>query len=364
MTFPVRGASTEARPPTTSRGSEHQDERPFDGYWVGFTDGSFVYTVDLHGPPGSVTEEQALKIAQRVLRTGQRQLALTDKRRVQRASLPNAARTAFPSETSADSEAAAASVIGNGIGALGEQERDLGRREPAREELEERLRASRAAARARARERSSREACRRRAAAASLPRRPTRSPRRNTTDGAVKRTRPVSGRRLVLGMRGRARSRARLGELALVLGDDLVVVEHRGDAVGVDVRHGAKRLADALGVVEVDRAREVRDLERAEHRSTRFRARADRPRRPRGILDPFRSGAPSARSRTAFRSAPRRRASARARVAGSYVRTAASLASSRSPIITSRQESWSRKRHSSTRSAGFAEYAHGQPASV
>ncbi len=39
------------------------DERPFDGYWVGFTDGSFVYTMDLHGPPGSVTEEQALKIA-------------------------------------------------------------------------------------------------------------------------------------------------------------------------------------------------------------------------------------------------------------------------------------------------------------
>jgi hypothetical protein len=29
----------------------------------GFTDGSYVYTVDLDGPPGSVTEEQALKIA-------------------------------------------------------------------------------------------------------------------------------------------------------------------------------------------------------------------------------------------------------------------------------------------------------------
>jgi hypothetical protein len=39
------------------------DERPFDSYWVGFTDGSFVYTVELHGPPGSVTEEQVLKIA-------------------------------------------------------------------------------------------------------------------------------------------------------------------------------------------------------------------------------------------------------------------------------------------------------------
>ena len=39
------------------------DERPFDSYWVGFTDGSFVYTVDLHGPPGSVSEEEALEIA-------------------------------------------------------------------------------------------------------------------------------------------------------------------------------------------------------------------------------------------------------------------------------------------------------------
>ncbi len=39
------------------------DEQPFDGYWVGFTDGSSVYTVDLHGPPGSVSEEEALKIA-------------------------------------------------------------------------------------------------------------------------------------------------------------------------------------------------------------------------------------------------------------------------------------------------------------
>ena len=39
------------------------DERPFDSYWVGFTDGSFVHTVDLHGPPGSVSEEEALEIA-------------------------------------------------------------------------------------------------------------------------------------------------------------------------------------------------------------------------------------------------------------------------------------------------------------
>ena len=39
------------------------DQQPFDSYWVGFTDGAFVYTVDLHGPPGSVSEEQALEIA-------------------------------------------------------------------------------------------------------------------------------------------------------------------------------------------------------------------------------------------------------------------------------------------------------------
>ena len=39
------------------------DEEPFDEYWVGFTVGSVVYTMSLHGPPGSVTEEQALEIA-------------------------------------------------------------------------------------------------------------------------------------------------------------------------------------------------------------------------------------------------------------------------------------------------------------
>ena len=39
------------------------EEHPFDSYWVGFTEGSTVYTVDVHGPPGSVSEEQALKIA-------------------------------------------------------------------------------------------------------------------------------------------------------------------------------------------------------------------------------------------------------------------------------------------------------------
>ena len=39
-----------------------EDEVPNDSYWVGFTIGSIVYTVDLHGPPGSVSQEQALTI--------------------------------------------------------------------------------------------------------------------------------------------------------------------------------------------------------------------------------------------------------------------------------------------------------------
>jgi hypothetical protein len=40
-----------------------EDEEPSDGYWLGFTIGSIVYTVDLHGQPGSVSEEQAQSIA-------------------------------------------------------------------------------------------------------------------------------------------------------------------------------------------------------------------------------------------------------------------------------------------------------------
>jgi len=40
-----------------------EGEVPNDSYWVGFTIGSIVYTVDLHGPPGSVSQEQALAIA-------------------------------------------------------------------------------------------------------------------------------------------------------------------------------------------------------------------------------------------------------------------------------------------------------------
>ena len=40
-----------------------EDQHPSDDYWVGFTVGSLVYTVVLQGPPGSVSEEQAQKIA-------------------------------------------------------------------------------------------------------------------------------------------------------------------------------------------------------------------------------------------------------------------------------------------------------------
>ena len=39
------------------------DEDPSESYWVGFTDGSIVYTIDLHGVPGSVSEEQVQSIA-------------------------------------------------------------------------------------------------------------------------------------------------------------------------------------------------------------------------------------------------------------------------------------------------------------
>jgi hypothetical protein len=39
------------------------DEQPHDSYWVGFTEGPLVYTLELQGRPGSVSEEQAQKIA-------------------------------------------------------------------------------------------------------------------------------------------------------------------------------------------------------------------------------------------------------------------------------------------------------------
>jgi len=37
---------------------------PYDEYQIVFTDGVFAYRVRLHGPPGSVTEDQAKDIAQ------------------------------------------------------------------------------------------------------------------------------------------------------------------------------------------------------------------------------------------------------------------------------------------------------------
>ncbi|HEU4972212.1 MAG TPA: hypothetical protein VFT35_09870 [Gaiellaceae bacterium] len=39
------------------------DQAPFEGYWVGFTNGAIAYTVELFGRPGSVSEEQVLEIA-------------------------------------------------------------------------------------------------------------------------------------------------------------------------------------------------------------------------------------------------------------------------------------------------------------
>jgi hypothetical protein len=42
-----------------------KDEQPQDDYWIGFTNGSSVFTVTLHGHavPGTVSEEQAQEIA-------------------------------------------------------------------------------------------------------------------------------------------------------------------------------------------------------------------------------------------------------------------------------------------------------------
>ena len=59
----MRAASTAIATAEDIEAAGTGDQRPFDSYWVGFTNGSFVYTVDLHGPPGSVSEEQALDIA-------------------------------------------------------------------------------------------------------------------------------------------------------------------------------------------------------------------------------------------------------------------------------------------------------------
>ena len=63
MIFRADAASIRAQQPRTSRGSGNADQQPFEGYWVGFTNGGIAYTVDLFGRPGSVSEEQALEIA-------------------------------------------------------------------------------------------------------------------------------------------------------------------------------------------------------------------------------------------------------------------------------------------------------------
>jgi hypothetical protein len=38
------------------------DQHPEEGYWIGFTVGPVVYTVELHGPPGSVSEDRLEEI--------------------------------------------------------------------------------------------------------------------------------------------------------------------------------------------------------------------------------------------------------------------------------------------------------------
>ena len=51
---------------STAEGIErvgNPDERPNEEYRIGFSNGAFVYTVTLFGPPGSVSEEQAQEIA-------------------------------------------------------------------------------------------------------------------------------------------------------------------------------------------------------------------------------------------------------------------------------------------------------------
>ena len=63
MTSPMDEGSIGSQPPSSSRPPGPPDQHPFDSYWIGFTDGSIVYAVDLHGRPGSVSEEQAQEIS-------------------------------------------------------------------------------------------------------------------------------------------------------------------------------------------------------------------------------------------------------------------------------------------------------------
>jgi hypothetical protein len=43
-----------------------EDQEPSDDYFVGFTDGAVVYTVNLFGPPGSVSERRLWKSQTRI----------------------------------------------------------------------------------------------------------------------------------------------------------------------------------------------------------------------------------------------------------------------------------------------------------
>ena len=72
----MHAASSGSQRPRTSRGLGIQTNVPNESYWIGFTNGAFVYTVNLFGPPGSVSEEQALEIAARVSRAAHGQLVL------------------------------------------------------------------------------------------------------------------------------------------------------------------------------------------------------------------------------------------------------------------------------------------------
>ena len=55
----VRRLATEEAVEAAGNANEH----PHEGYWVAFTDGSIVYTLDLNGDPGTVSEEQIESIA-------------------------------------------------------------------------------------------------------------------------------------------------------------------------------------------------------------------------------------------------------------------------------------------------------------
>jgi hypothetical protein len=59
----ARGAHRIATAEDIERTGGAQDQEPLDSYWIGFTDGSFVYTVELRGLPGSVSEDRAEDIA-------------------------------------------------------------------------------------------------------------------------------------------------------------------------------------------------------------------------------------------------------------------------------------------------------------